>query len=345
MAQPETTYVRLPGRARKRLGLLSGERCQLWLGNGHLLHVRRKPYSEGCKRFYLRDIQAFVVSTTPTATAASVILVFLVMILGLLALQMAASEAPWALGLVFFFGTLAAVFAGLLALNIRLGPTCLCRLHTAVQIEHLESLGRLRTARRTIDMLKPLIEEVQGRLIPEDRDVVAAAPAQEAAPVGASPHAIPAGLAAEPRPAQRHELGTFHALLFCSSLVIAASTFTDIFYQHPIKNLFDTLFFGAAVIVGLIAVIRQRNSDVPRSLANAAKAALFALLLNFAASTYIATLYVMMNPGTATPGIVNLNMRLEGPVFTAYWGIAAIIHTAIALFGLSCLREFRRYRA
>src|SRR5438477_3941842 len=59
MPRDEKAYRRLPGR---EAGLLSYSR--LWLGPDHLLLARTTFFSEEYKRFYFRDIQAFVIRKT-----------------------------------------------------------------------------------------------------------------------------------------------------------------------------------------------------------------------------------------------------------------------------------------
>jgi len=53
-------------------------------------------------------------------------------------------------------------------LNLLFGPTTLCYLQTAVQVESLPSLHRLRKARKVLNVLRPLIASPQGELAPEE---------------------------------------------------------------------------------------------------------------------------------------------------------------------------------
>ena len=55
----------------------------------------------------------------------------------------------------------------LLANNV-LGPACAVYLRTAVQIEELPSLNRVRRARKVVDRIRPLIVAAQGQLTPEE---------------------------------------------------------------------------------------------------------------------------------------------------------------------------------
>jgi hypothetical protein len=63
---------------------------------------------------------------------------------------------------------IALIFAVPLLINNLLGSTCACQLRTAVQIEDLPSLCRLRQARKILEKIRPLIAAAQGRLTAEE---------------------------------------------------------------------------------------------------------------------------------------------------------------------------------
>ena len=81
-------------------------------------------------------------------------------------------------------GILTVFCAGPLLLNLLLGPTCVCYLRTAVQIDRLAAIRRVRRAERALDRLRPLIEAAQGLAMEE----TATAPGQSA---GESAPAVP----------------------------------------------------------------------------------------------------------------------------------------------------------
>ena len=54
-----------------------------------------------------------------------------------------------------------APFTQLLLINLALGPTCACHIRTAVQTERLSALNRVRTARKFIARVEPLIAAAQ----------------------------------------------------------------------------------------------------------------------------------------------------------------------------------------
>jgi hypothetical protein len=72
------------------------------------------------------------------------------------------------LGEIVFFAFLGFIFALPLLINNILGPSCVCHLRTAVQIEELPPLNRLRRARKALNRLRPFMVAAQGGLPPEE---------------------------------------------------------------------------------------------------------------------------------------------------------------------------------
>ncbi|HEX3628165.1 MAG TPA: hypothetical protein VH280_22375 [Verrucomicrobiae bacterium] len=138
-------------------------RTSLWLGPDHLLSVESTGYTENYKRFYFRDIQAIVVQGTRNYQALTGILSIFAVIL-ILVTFFSMPNYPFAI----FFGILAGVFLMFLSLNLIGGPTCKTFLRTAVQIEQLPPLGRVRKTRTVLKKIHPLIVAAQGgELSPE----------------------------------------------------------------------------------------------------------------------------------------------------------------------------------
>jgi hypothetical protein len=147
--QAEKTYSRLPGSGRGMIGI-----TRLWLGHDHLLAVHSTGYSEDYKRFYFRDIQAIITRRTEFGKIVNAGLVCLSIVF--LAPALAASGA-----LQLFLGICAAILVLALLVNWGRGPTCVCHIRTAVQIENLPSLNRLRTVRKVLAILRPVVEQAQ----------------------------------------------------------------------------------------------------------------------------------------------------------------------------------------
>jgi hypothetical protein len=170
MATPAITYQKLPGR-----GVELASYGRLYLGPDHLLQVVSNGYQESYKRFHFSDIQAIILQRTVVFPGLNWVFGALTSLcLGgwLLEAINGFGDGPT---LPVLMGVLTVLCAGPLLLNLLLGPTCVCYLRTAVQIERLAALKRFRSAERVLDRLRPMIEAAQGTI-----------PTQTAPPVGQS---------------------------------------------------------------------------------------------------------------------------------------------------------------
>lgn len=158
MSEP-VPYRKLPGRTPTlRFGMSSAPSSELWLGPDHLLQVIQTPTREDYRRYDYRDIQEVFVQQTGRRQVVNLILAGLHgLVLGICLLAHAepAFYAAWSVPFV----------VGYLANSLR-GPCCQGYLLTAVGVEPLSSLARLRTARRALDLLGTEIERAQGTLEP-----------------------------------------------------------------------------------------------------------------------------------------------------------------------------------
>ena len=151
---PPYRYERLPGR---RLGLF--QRASLWLGADHLLVVHETMTGESYRRFFLRDIRAFVVQRTSRREHTTLVLSALTLanLLPLVALTSGVpTQRTWA-----WLACGSAVWIALLLVNLARGPACVVRIRTAVQEDVVAPLARLHTARRVIESLRPRIMGAQ----------------------------------------------------------------------------------------------------------------------------------------------------------------------------------------
>ncbi len=145
-------------------------RNRLYLAGDHLLLVRFDGFTEEYRRFYLRDIQGFVVRRTSRRGWYSAVLAVFVAGLGIPAV------APDVDGVVrIVFAVLASLPLVALLLNLASGSTCRTTLQTAVQRLELPVATRLGDFERLLARLTPLIESTQADLI---RDTIP--PAEEA---------------------------------------------------------------------------------------------------------------------------------------------------------------------
>jgi hypothetical protein len=155
----EPKYKRLTRtRPRSRFSVVSSGNSSLWLGPDHLLCIDSTGFTENYKRFYFRDIQAFIVRKTDGYKYGSLVLGMLALFLLTIAIVSSGSVAR--IVLLSFV----ALFGLCMLLNLLLEPTTACFLQTAVQTESLPSIHRLRKARKVLDILRPLIVSAQGEL-------------------------------------------------------------------------------------------------------------------------------------------------------------------------------------
>ena len=159
---PETRYQRLTfARTRRMFSVLFRSRVSLWLGPDHILFVDSSGFSETYKRFYFRDIQAFTVRETKRRAMWNAVLVgpTVICIAGWLSELIFSPRNDVAM-IIWLIAS--AVFLVPFLLNNIFGPACACYLRTAVQIEELPSLCRIRKARKVLAKIRPLILAAQG---------------------------------------------------------------------------------------------------------------------------------------------------------------------------------------
>ncbi len=136
-------------------------RYSAWLGRDHLLSVESKGFHERYRRFYFRDIQLVAIRGTSRRATLNWILA------GSLLLFLLLTIASFRSGGRFLevITLIADVFiATPLVINNILGPSCDVYVRTAVQEVRVPALGRLRSARKTLNLIRPLIETAQGAM-------------------------------------------------------------------------------------------------------------------------------------------------------------------------------------
>lgn len=187
---PAREYTKLtPLRQSRGFAIITSTRSNLWLGQDHLLFVETEGYTESYKRFYFRDIQAITLRQTKRMLVLAIVTGSFTALFGSVVVLADAIEAKWV------FGILGAICAIPFILNFIYGPTCACQLRTAVQIENMPSMGRVRRARKVIARIAPLIAAAQGQItaaeIPQRLQELATTPAAGRAPLADSPDVPP----------------------------------------------------------------------------------------------------------------------------------------------------------
>jgi len=329
MAAETTTYAKLPGRGlRRAVFAISATRCRLWLGADHLLAVDYTIASEEYRRFYFRDIEAFIIRRTAHRQVWNWILLALILLTAGPFLIAWRSQGNG--GFLVAALSIAAFWAIFLLINSLRGVTCQTHIRTAVQLEQLPSLGRLPVARKVLARLQPLILAAQGASTSEE---LAAAPWMAASP------APGAATNAGPKPV-RADKGRVHGALFSLLIVEALLTaVASIFFQEPISTL-SMLAMLSGCVVSVVAVMRQGGTDLPDAVRNVAKVTLAYYVLKCLVGFVYMMIYAVRNPGT--PMITGLEMVDEPGFAEAAIGSAGV-GAVLGLLGLTfLLAHFRR---
>jgi len=280
MAQNKKEYQKLPGLKK---GFLIGK-YTLWQGSDHLLHVFSRFGVEDYKRFYFSDIQAIITRKTAVGFIQNLVLGIL---LGLFLWPAIASWSGWSV----LPGIVATVMLILLAINLLRGPTCESHLMTAVQTEKLHSLGRLKNAIKVMNRLGPLIEQVQGRVGPENLDQMPARPDTK------NPVSIPGQPVRPSKITVKHEKGQAHTILFGLLLVEGLLALLTFFFRHVSLTLLGSvvsIFMGIFVI---IALVKQHDSDMMHSLRTLTWVTLGFVGISFATGYIFGMVYALKQPG------------------------------------------------
>lgn len=216
----------------------------LWVGKDHLLQREFTGYTEDYKRFYLRDIQAFLIRPNNQRAVWGIVwgacIALVLVLMG--SLHAAQNKFLWGCGGLSFL---------LFSINFALGRGCFCHIKTAVQTIPLP-ISRLRNANRIIKKLKPLIEGAQ-TLLPEGPAIVPTQP-------------LPSQSKNPEKPGHQGMKREFHPgvhwMLFVALIL---NSFIDISRYYILDLTIYTI--GVFLSFGLIfllvfALIRQSNSNV-----------------------------------------------------------------------------------
>lgn len=327
MAKKEKIYRRLRGKRKGLIGIQT-----LWRGPDHLLLIDSKRVAEDYKRFYYEDIQGLVVQKTYRGKILN-----LLAGAGLLALGLWAFHAGGPAGKTIL-GSLALLPLIGLLYNLFLGPTCTCSIMTAVQTEALPSLNRIRNAHKAIEQLRPRIDSVQGRLaqIPDTAGLQAP---------GKNHPAHPPSSASK----NGYEKGAFHGLLFLLLLADAAAITSIYRGGHVIFTLLHMAIGLAMTMVAIIAIVKQHDSSMPKSLKAMTWSALIYIAANWIAGYAIYVAALIQHPQLLRSGnqwerlkyISSLSVRENSwhmGVYTAVFCFAI----GLGISGLLLLLHYRR---
>ena len=279
MAVEKSSYKRLPG---KKKGFLIGY-YTLWQGDDHLLQIYSRLGVEDYKRFYFDDIQAIVTRKTGTGRIQNIVIGALA---GLFCLFAITSSGGWG----FFHASVAAAILLILLINVVKGPTCETVLLTAVQTEKLLSLNRLKKTETVMNRLRSIIEGRQGRINPDIFD-------QHSRSSSARRAGRPSGGGGKPGPdTPKHERGRTHlflfALLVADGLIVAAS----FMFTHVALTLMGTAVTMLLGICVVVALVKQHQSNLKRTLRTLTWSALGYVCFSFITGYIISMVLAFRHP-------------------------------------------------
>ncbi len=252
MAKKEKIYKKLPGKRSSIFGTHT-----LWEGPDHLLSVTTTMASESYKRFYYQDIQAFVSRKTVAGKVSNVIFGVGCPLLFLMGRQIGLDDGGW------FFVGLGVLGIVLFVINLILGPTCVVYLRTAVQKEKLPALNRLGKVRKCLERLTPIIEAAQGSISRDDIQAQAARGKRAPKP---PKQTAPTRAGAESPAVVRHGDGTVHKVLFAVLFMGALAMAASLAFKHIAISISAMLICIGALVLAIIAVVKQHESDLKRPL-------------------------------------------------------------------------------
>lgn len=340
MATREKEYRRLPGRGRKRGGFLTVARirARLWAGQDHLLCVYNSGYAEDYKRFYYRDIQAMLTRKTGRGVVWSVVL-------ALVSILFAALSSTAGKDGAVVFWSIAGFFLVLLLINILRGPTCITHLQTAVSREELPSLNRLRTSKKVMERLRPLIEAAQGTVGLDEMRAKASELAERAdieRPAGTLP--------ARAAQALNRYSGRFHSVLFYLLLVDGALSAVDIFLNHMAVTIAGSALMMAVFVFIIISLAKQHDSGVGKGLRRVTWSSLAYVLVMVALSYALFISLFVTNPEIAQKmsdqwAMLRMMSSLspfDKPFLMGLYVFSILCSVPLGIAGLVLLEQFRR---
>jgi hypothetical protein len=328
-------YEKLTRGVRRYANPFSAPRYRLWLAKDHLLHIRDANYTESYKRFYFKDIQAIVISTTHIGKFRNILFGAIAVMIGTFA-ALGYITWEWDIAGVGVVAGVAVLFVLLLLLNVWRGPTCQCILHTGVHTESIKALDRFRKAQRVLRRLQPLIEAAQGGL--SDEQLIEK---RAALPAATATRRVSAFSEFGSDESLRHDDGRLHALLF--GLVLAGSlvSILGIYYAHWFMQLVHGLWYLAVLIAAITAIIRQSGTDVKLKLGWVPWAVLLAAMLSFMTVTVYGGFVGATDPTVALNPDRTAIMHGR-PFYLAYSVTMCVVYAAISLIGFVLLLDFRR---
>ncbi|MDH3999191.1 MAG: hypothetical protein OET90_10185, partial [Desulfuromonadales bacterium] len=261
-----------------------------------MLAIDGNTYQERYQRYYFKDIQALTIRLTNRGkilNGALILATLLTAIITFSVYQTDPTIETFSMG-----GIIGGLFSLILIVNLIQGPTCICHIKTPISLNLLPSLHRLRTAKKAIARISPMIEQHQGVLTP---DVAAQLQAQRPAPHASvtPPEKMLVGEKIAATTSQQHAYnGWAHWALATGLLLTAAYCVSYLYLYGVFMASLGLIMAGGLLTVAIIAMSKQVSTSlstwlksvpwfVVASLFIGAIAGYFAAMLNIISSGQI----------------------------------------------------------
>ncbi len=331
---------------------LAGSRCSLgkwhtlWLGEDHLLAVESNGYSEEYTRYYLKDIQAIVTRRRAwgkvlNAVSGSMVAISLFAGIG----GYGNGPSPVSVTAGIFGG----FFLLLLLWNLFRGPTCYCQVRTPVGIEKLHALDRIRSVRKVMDRLRPLIGQLQGGITHEE--IIELTGKYKGVPPAASPASIGVKGADSAPPDEENTIspyrGGLHRAAFLLLIADAGLSLLQILHNSKALVIFSTFVEITFLCLVIIVLAKQKI----RPVASPARWLTWGGLATMMAGSMIGYFFmIFLNIGKIKPGITQDQLfdfyaaiePAEHPSFATFLLAFAVITAVIGIAGLIALGSEKR---
>lgn len=324
-------YRRLPGRGRSIGFAVSPGRYTLWVAPDHLLSLEARVGSETYRRFYFRDIEAFIVRRTVRRRLWNWTLIILAFLSAgpFVALW---QRNPDQIGWLITALALGGLWLLLALANTLRGPTCSTHIRTPVQIENLPSLGRLKTFNKVLAQVQPFIDHAQSGLEPEH---LPAAENAQSVPEPSSGSGAPQRIG--------HEPGHIHTGLFCILLLMGALTLWDVQAASKVSTSLDLLISLVGTLLLIFALRRQSNSDLSPAVKRITWCVLVYYVVGVFAGASLGVMFAIHHPGQPPPNDP-LFLRAE-PGYSEIMTTSGVAALLLAIIGLAFLHLRRRSAA
>lgn len=340
MSAQNFKYIKLPGTGYRSVGaplirfllffvigffvlLLRGKKVQLWLGDDHLLVVDSNGYTEDYKRFYFKDIQGISWRKTVEGKAINFVLALPMVVFG----AFGVSSNTVNDGLFFYIVT--GIFLVLLIINLVRGPTCEAELFTAVQTEKLVSLNRIKTMRKFLGRVQPLVIAAQGELKAEEM------------------HSQPTSTESNPVFSRAYEVlpvpetpyrSKIHLYLAWVALADVVGTAVVTFMGPDFSRLYTLIHIVTLIILAVMALNKQKNTTLPTGLKRLPVVLIAGVVGCFLLSIILGIYFTITNQHSA-------DVMRENPLGSPWQVAMMVISTGInGLGGLYGVVNFRRYQ-